>query len=76
MHLSGSCLSKVIPLASLSIASSNAEFTKVLKQAKWSFTKNCYTKLTPVQSYEIDKFLTLVSELLSHNNLFTGTNET
>ena len=46
-------LSKVIP--SSSIASCNAEVTKVLKQAKWSVTKNCYTKLTPAQRYETGK---------------------
>ena len=28
---------------------------KVLKQAKWSVTKNCYTKLAPAQRYVIDK---------------------
>ena len=38
-------LSKVIPS---SIASCNTEVTRVLKQAKWSVTKNFYTKLTPV----------------------------
>ena len=46
-------LSKVIP--SSSIASCNAEVTKVLKQAKRSVTKNCYMKLTPAQRYEIGK---------------------
>ena len=41
-------LSKLIP--SSSIASCNAEVTKVLKQAKpASVVKKCYTKLTPVQ---------------------------
>ena len=49
-------LSKVIP--SSSIASCNAEVTKVLKlQAKPAsrVAKKCYTKLTPVQRYEIGK---------------------
>jgi len=47
-------LSKVIP--SSSIASCNAEVAKVLKQAKpASVAKKCYTKLTPVQRYEIGK---------------------
>ena len=46
-------LSKVIP--SSSIANCNAEVTKVLKQAKLSVTKSCYTKLTPPQRYEIGK---------------------
>ena len=55
-NLSGLCLSKVIPLSSSSIASCNADVTSVLKQAKHSFTKNCYTKLTPAQKYEIYKF--------------------
>ena len=44
-------LLKVIP--SPSIANCHAEVTKVLKQAKWSATNNCYTKLTPAQIYEI-----------------------
>ena len=60
---SGPYLSKVIPSPSSSIASCNTEITKVLKQTKWSFTKNCYTKLTPAQRYEIGKFLTLMSTL-------------
>ena len=38
-------LSNFIP--SSSIASCDAKVTKVLKQAKWSGTKNCYMKLTP-----------------------------
>ena len=38
-------LSKVTP--SSSIASCDTEVTKVLKQAKWSVTKNRYMKLTP-----------------------------
>ena len=38
-------LPKVIPLPS--IASCNAEVTKVLKQAKCSVTKSYYMKLTP-----------------------------
>ena len=38
-------LSKVI--LSSSIASCNVKVTKVLKQAKWSVTKNRYMKLTP-----------------------------
>ena len=42
-------LSKVIP--SSSIASYNAEVTKVLKQAKRSVTKNRYTKVTPANSW-------------------------
>ena len=46
-------LSKVIP--SSSIASCNAEVTKVLKQAKQSVTKNVYMKLIPAQKYEISK---------------------
>ena len=36
-------LLKVIP--SLLIASCNAKLFKVLKQVKWSVTKNCYIKL-------------------------------
>ena len=44
-------LSKIIP--SSSIASCNAEVTKVLKQAKWSVSKSGYTKLTPAQRYKI-----------------------
>ena len=56
-NLSGPYLSKVIPSASWSIA-------RVLKQAKHSFTKHCYTKpVTPAQKYEIYKFSTLVSTL-------------
>ena len=39
-------LSKFIPSSS-SIASCDAKVTKVLKQAKWSVTKNHYMKLTP-----------------------------
>ena len=41
----------------------NANITRVLKQAKRSFTKNCYTKLTPAQRYEIYKFSTFASTL-------------
>ena len=55
-NLSGPCLSKVMPSSSSSIASCNADVTSVLKQTKHSFTKNCYTKLTPAQKYEIYKF--------------------
>ena len=36
----------------------NADVTRVLKQTKRSFTKNCYTKLTSAQRCEIYKFLT------------------
>ena len=46
-------LSKVEP--SLSIASCKAEIMKVLKQVKWPVAKNCYTKLTSAQRYEIGK---------------------
>ena len=49
-------LSKVIP--SSSIASCNAEVTKVLKllaKPASRVAKKCYTKLTPVQRYEIGK---------------------
>ena len=38
-------LSKVIPPSS--IVSCNTKVTKVLKQVKWSVTKNRYMKLTP-----------------------------
>ena len=62
-NLLGSYLSKVTPSSSWSIASFNADVTMVLKQAKPSFTKNCNTKLTPAQRYEIYKFLTLTSTL-------------
>ena len=63
-NLFGSYLLKVIPLSSRSIASCNADVTTVLKQAKLgSFTKNCYTKLTPAQRYEIYKFSTLANTL-------------
>ena len=44
-------LSKVIP--SSSIASCNAEVTKVMKQAKRPVTKSGYTKLTPAQRHKI-----------------------
>ena len=60
-NLSGPCLSKVIPSSSSSIASCNADVTRVLKQAKHSFTKNCYTKLTLAQKYIIYKFSTHTS---------------
>ena len=43
------------------IASCNAEVTKVLKQGKLSVTKNCCTKVTPAQRYEIGKFSILVT---------------
>ena len=46
-------LSKVIP--SSSIASCNAEVTKVLKLQATRVAKKCYTKLTPVQRYDIGK---------------------
>ena len=62
-NLSGPGLSKVIPLSSCSIASCNTNVTMVLKQAKCSFTKMCYTKLTQAQRYEIYKFSTLASTL-------------
>ena len=39
----GTCLSKVIPSSSWSIASCNADVSSVMKQAKRSFTKTCYT---------------------------------
>ena len=61
-NLFGSHKLKVIPLSS-SIASCNADVTRVLKQAKRSFTENCYTKLTPAQRCEIYKFSTLASTL-------------
>ena len=38
-----------------SIASCNAEVTKVLKQVKQSVIKNCYMKLASAQRYEIAK---------------------
>ena len=63
IYLGHTYLSKVIPSSSWSIASCNADITKVLKQVKRSFTKNCYTKLIPAQRYEIYKFLTLASTL-------------
>ena len=72
-NLFGSYISKVIPSSSWSIASCNADVTRVLKQAKRSFTKNCYTKLTPAQRWEIYKLSTLVSTLQFHNNLFLPT---
>ena len=57
-------VSKVIPpSSSWSIASCSADVTRVLKQAKRSFTKNCYTKLTPAKKYETYKFSTLTSTL-------------
>ena len=63
-NLSGPYLSKVIPpSSSWSIVSCNADVTRVLKQAKCSFTLNCYTKLTPTQKYEIHKYSTLASTL-------------
>ena len=62
-NLLGSYLAKVIPSSSWSISSCNAVVTTMLKQAKRSFTENCYTKLTPAQRYEIYRFSTLVSTL-------------
>ena len=66
-NLSGPYLSKVIPSLLWSIASCNlgynADVTRLLKQAKCSFTKNCYTKLTPAQKYEIYNFSILASTL-------------
>ena len=44
-NLLGLYLSKAIPSSSWSIASCNADVTMVLKQAKHSFSTNCYTKL-------------------------------
>ena len=41
----------------------NANVIRVLKQAKRSFTKHCYTKLTPAQRCEIYKFSTFASTL-------------
>ena len=58
--LSGPCLSKVMPSSSWSIASCNVDVTTVLKQTKRSFTKNCYTKLTPAQRYEIFVYCNLI----------------
>ena len=55
-------LSKVIPSSS-NIASCNTEVTKVLKQAKPSVGKKCYTKLTPVQRYEVGKKQVYIKEL-------------
>ena len=42
-NLFGSYLSKAIPLSLWSIASCNTDVTSVLKHAKCSLTKNCYT---------------------------------
>ena len=53
-NLFGLYILKVIPSSSWSIASCNADVTKMLKQAKHS-----YTKLTPAQRCEIYKFSTL-----------------
>ena len=41
----------------------NADVTRVLIQAKRSFTKNCYTKLTLAKRCEIYKFSTLATTL-------------
>ena len=54
---------KVISSSSGSIASCNADVTRVVKQAKRYFTKNCYMKLIPAQRCEIYKFSTFVSTL-------------
>ena len=41
----------------------NADITRVLKQVKRSFTKNCYMKLTPAKRCEIYKLSSLTSTL-------------
>ena len=51
---------KVIP--SSAVLNSNVT-SRVLKQAKHSFIKNCYKKLTPAQRCEIYKFSTFASTL-------------
>ena len=42
----------------------------MLKQAKRSFTKNCYTKLTPAQRCENLQVLNPCEHIVIHNNLF------
>ena len=65
IYLSGPYLSKVIPPIVIVINCQlyNTDVTRLLKQAKCSFTKNCYTNLTPAQKYEIYKLSSLASTL-------------